>query len=129
MRSISIAANPSLLANRYFKSISIIFDSPVAIFGLSLVVFWVIVSLVSLCWTPFEPNDINFKPNLHPNSLNWLGTDHMGRDILSRIMKGSQVILLKTRLPSIGISIPGGVAIWGVIGSLAVGGFLGLNWI
>jgi peptide/nickel transport system permease protein len=42
-------------------------------------------------------------------------------------MTGTQVILLKTRVP-VGdrtISIPGGVAIWGVIGSLALGTLLG----
>jgi peptide/nickel transport system permease protein len=43
-------------------------------------------------------------------------------------MQGTQVILLKTRLPGEnGISIPGGVAIWGVIGSLLLGCVLGLN--
>ena len=43
----------------------------------------------------------------------------MGRDLLSRLMQGTQVILLKTRLPGGEHSIPGGVAIWGVLGSLS----------
>jgi peptide/nickel transport system permease protein len=65
---------------------------------------------------------------LPPNGTNWLGTDHLGRDILSRLMQGTQVILLKTRLPGeANISIPGGVALWGVFGSLALGATLGLN--
>ncbi len=42
-------------------------------------------------------------------------------------MQGTQVILLKTRLPGMDISIPGGVAIWGVLGSLTLGALLGLN--
>jgi peptide/nickel transport system permease protein len=43
-------------------------------------------------------------------------------------MQGTQVILLKTRLPGDSrISIPMGVALWGVIGSLALGALLGLN--
>jgi peptide/nickel transport system permease protein len=66
--------------------------------------------------------------NLGPNTTNLLGTDHLGRDILSRLMQGTQVILLKTRLPgNSGIFLPGGVAIWGVFGSLLLGSFLGLN--
>lgn len=42
-------------------------------------------------------------------------------------MQGTQVILLKTRLPDGNIVIPGGVAIWGVLGSLLLGSVLGLN--
>ena len=42
-------------------------------------------------------------------------------------MQGTQVILLKTRLPWGNISLPIGVAIWGVIGSVALGSVLGLN--
>jgi peptide/nickel transport system permease protein len=69
-----------------------------------------------------------FTQNLMPNSVNWLGTDHLGRDILSRLMAGTQVVLLKTRLPGdSGLVIPGGVAIWGVIGALFFGTIFGLN--
>jgi peptide/nickel transport system permease protein len=65
--------------------------------------------------------------NSPPTLQNWLGTDHLGRDINSRLMQGTQVILVKTRLPWNNVSIPGGVAIWGVLGSLVVGSVLGLN--
>jgi peptide/nickel transport system permease protein len=111
-----------------WKSLSIVFDSRVATVGLIMVLFWLIVGLVSLFWTPYDPNASDFVQNLPPNSVNWLGTDHLGRDILSRLMQGTQVILLKTRIPGeSNISIPGGVAIWGVLGSLALGAVLGLN--
>jgi peptide/nickel transport system permease protein len=93
-----------------------------------MVLFWLIVGLLSLVWTPYDPNSSAFAQNLPPNGTNWLGTDHLGRDILSRLMTGTQVILLKTRLPGdSNLSIPGGVAIWGVLGSLALGSLLGLN--
>lgn len=118
---------PSRLQSMW-KSISIIFESRVATVGLAMVAFWVLVALISLVWTPHEPNASDFVQNLGPNGTNWLGTDHLGRDILSRLMQGTQVILLKTRLPGDSdISLPGGVAIWGVIGSLALGATLGLN--
>lgn len=112
-----------------WKSISIVFESRIAMVGLFMVLFWVILGLISLVWTPHPPNSSLFTQNLPPNGQNWLGTDHLGRDILSRLMTGTQVILLKTRLPeSLGaISIPIGVAIWGVIGSVALGSVLGLN--
>ena len=118
---------PSSLA-RLWKGLSIIFESRVATVGLFLVVFWVAVGIVSMFWTPYPPNAQLFTQNLTPNAENWLGTDHMGRDILSRLMAGTQVILLKTRLPGEGnVVIPIGVAIWGVIGSLTIGSILGLN--
>lgn len=113
---------------KMWKSISIVFESRVATIGLIMVLFWLIVGLVSLFWTPYDPNASDFAQNIPPNSTNWLGTDHLGRDIVSRLMTGTQVILLKTRLPGdSNISIPGGVAIWGVLGSLALGALLGLN--
>jgi peptide/nickel transport system permease protein len=112
---------------RWRSSISIVFESRVATVGMAMVLFWVVLGLISLVWTPAEPNASDFLQNLPPNGTNWLGTDHLGRDILSRLMEGTQVILLKTRLPWGDISIPGGVAIWGVIGSLFFGSILGLN--
>jgi peptide/nickel transport system permease protein len=112
---------------RLWNNISIVFESRVATAGLAVVLFWLIIALVSLVWTPYPPNTSLFIQNLPPNAENWLGTDHLGRDIASRLMTGTQVILLKTRIRAWNISIPGGVAIWGVVGSVLVGATLGLN--
>lgn len=109
------------------STLRLIFESRIATVGLAIVVFWLVVGLVSLVWTPYPPNESLFDQNLPPNTTNWLGTDNLGRDTLSRLMVGTQVVLLKTRIP-IGertISIPVGVAIWGVLGALALGTFLG----
>jgi peptide/nickel transport system permease protein len=116
--------------SRIWKSISIVFESRIATIGLIMVLFWILVGIISLVWTPAPPNAQLYDQNLSPNSTNWLGTDHLGRDILSRLMAGTQVILLKTRIPygdGEQFSIPIGVAIWGVIGSLLLGATLGLN--
>ena len=121
-----VMLRPSRL-QRMWQSISIIFDSKVGTVGLAMVVFWIVVALVSLFWTPYPPNANDFVQNSPPTVQNLLGTDHLGRDIMSRLMQGTQVILIKTRLPWGDISIPGGVAIWGVFGSLVVGSVLGLN--
>lgn len=124
-------SGPSRL-RKMLSSMSIVRDSPIAMVGLSIVAFWFLVGFVSLFWTPADFNANDFAQNLPPNSTNLLGTDHLGRDILSRLMAGTQVILLKTRLPQEWglpdwFAIPGGVALWGVAGSLTLGSILGLN--
>lgn len=122
----TMASKPSRL-KKAWEGISIVFESRIATVGLIIVLFWFILGIVSLFWTPYPPNSSLFEQNLMPNSTNWLGTDHLGRDITSRLMTGTQVVLLKTRLPGGNIVIPGGVALWGVFGALVVGAFLGLN--
>ena len=143
---------------RAWQTFSLVFESPVGMFGLAIVLLWLLAGLLSLVWTPHSPNDSAFVQNLPAawaeggSSENILGTDNLGRDILSRLMAGTQVILLKVRVPlpegdvtqDVGdvsrfglflksifpnrseLNIPGGVAIWGVLGSLAVGASLGL---
>lgn len=96
-------AGPSRL-QKLWKSISIVFESRIATVGLAIVLFWVLVGIVSLVWTPFPPNASLFEQNLAPNTTNILGTDNLGRDSLSRLMTGTQVILLKTRLPETPLS-------------------------
>lgn len=119
-------AAPSRRA-RLRETVGIVRQSRAATVGLMIVTFWLLVGLVSFVWTPYPPNASLFEQNLPPNRVNILGTDNLGRDTLSRLMVGTQVVLLKTRIP-IGeetVSIPIGVAIWGVIGSLTLGTLLG----
>ena len=118
---------PSWLQS-WWRGVAVVFESRIATVGLAMVVFWFLIGIVSLFWTPYAPNANDFTQNLPPNAVNWLGTDHLGRDILSRLMTGTQVILLKTRLPGdSGLVLPGGVALWGVFFSLLIGAVLGLN--
>jgi peptide/nickel transport system permease protein len=109
------------------KAFGLILESRVATIGMCMVLFWVLVALLSLFWTPYDPNATDFEQNLGPCLSHWFGTDHMGRDLLSRLMQGTQVVLLKTRLPGGEFFLPGGVAIWGVFTSLSLGTLLGLN--
>jgi peptide/nickel transport system permease protein len=118
-------SQPSRLA-RWRKNAGVLFESRIATIGFCIVLFWFMLGIVSLFWTPYPPNANIAEPNLPPSSTFWLGTDHLGRDILSRLMAGTQIVLLKTRLPN-GWVMPGGVAIWGVLGVMLFGSILGLN--
>ncbi len=71
-----------LLANRPFT------------IGLALVGAVVLMALLANFIAPFDPLKGNFKARmLPPGAEHWLGTDHFGRDILSRILHGAQVSL------------------------------------
>lgn len=59
--------------------------------GLSIVSIIFLMMIVSLFWTPFDPYIIDETNRLAPPSFHHLlGTDHLGRDILSRVMIASQ---------------------------------------
>ena len=48
-------------------------------------------ALVSLVWTPQSATALAITRRLRPPSdVNWLGTDHLGRDVLSMLMVGAQ---------------------------------------
>jgi peptide/nickel transport system permease protein len=62
--------------------------------GAVLLLLFVGTALVSLAWTPWPVDDLQMRAKLLPSSpLHWLGTDHLGRDVLSRIMVGAQTSL------------------------------------
>jgi peptide/nickel transport system permease protein len=57
--------------------------------GLTLVVL--LAAAISLVWTPQSAIALNIARRLRPPSeLNLLGTDHLGRDVLSMLMVGAQ---------------------------------------
>jgi len=60
--------------------------------GAVLLLLFVGTALVSLFWTPFPVDELRMRFKLLPSSpQNLLGTDHLGRDVLSRIMVGAQI--------------------------------------
>jgi peptide/nickel transport system permease protein len=65
-----------------------------AISGLILVGGLFLVSIFAYYLAPYDPGHIDLKQVLVPPSAqHWLGTDTLGRDVLSRIIYGSRVSL------------------------------------
>ena len=83
---------------RALKAVALIRESVVGMIGLGLVLFWIIVAILADLIAPFAPN-ATIYPLAMPGTENpeggvfWLGTDHIGRDILSRIIHGSRQVL------------------------------------
>lgn len=75
----------------------------------------VLIALVSLFWTPFDPTRMNIAARLQgPSALHWLGTDQYGRDVLSKLMRGA-LNSIRVGVISVGLGLIVGV----VIGTVA----------
>src|SRR5512136_3284517 len=86
-----------------------------AVAGSVIVVFLFVVSLLAPWLSPFDPTAIDLKNILQPPSAkHWFGTDQLGRDVMSRMIWGSQ-ISLKVGFVSTGIAI----LIGAILGSVA----------
>ncbi|KAB2869789.1 MAG: ABC transporter permease, partial [Bauldia sp.] len=71
----------------------VVTTGPGAVSGL-IVLFWFCIFLVQYVWTPHDPYEMNFAARLQaPGAEYLLGTDKYGRDMLSRIMVGSQSVI------------------------------------
>ncbi len=65
-----------------------------AVVGLVMVGFVIVFSLVLPILLPFDPNQMNVRNALQPpGSVHLLGTDHFGRDLLSRLAHGGIISL------------------------------------
>lgn len=87
--------------------------------GLGITLFFVVLMLVGLVYTPYDPNAMNSKEKfLSPCLSHPMGTDNFGRDILSRVLKGISMT---------GLVAVSTVAIGGTIGTIigALTGFYG----
>lgn len=61
-------------------------SSPGAVAGLAWLAALVVASVTAPLWLPFKTEDQDFTAVLSgPTAAHWLGTDELGRDILSRI--------------------------------------------
>jgi len=66
---------------------------PIGAVGLGILLFVVCVAASASVIAPFDYTDQRAKRLLPPGSVNLLGTDEIGRDVLSRIIYGSRVSL------------------------------------
>ncbi|MEP9383831.1 ABC transporter permease [Nocardioides sp. KR10-350] len=90
--------------------------------GGAIVAVIVLVALVSFVWTPYDPTRVYAEARLQaPSGQHWLGTDKLGRDVLSQIMVGSRTTLY------VGIVAVGVAALVGVPLGILAG--MGPRWV
>ena len=60
-----------------------------------LIVLLIITAIFAPWLSPYPPNDIDMAQTLaKPSAEHWLGTDNLGRDVLSRIIYGARTSLI-----------------------------------
>ncbi|MBW2618174.1 MAG: ABC transporter permease, partial [Deltaproteobacteria bacterium] len=90
-------------------------QNPLAMAGGAVVVFLFIISFLAPLITPYDPAEFHLKQILEaPSWQHLLGTDELGRDVLSRMIYGAQ-ISLKVGFVAVGIATLIGM----VLGALA----------
>lgn len=85
---------------------------PLAVVGVVIIVFWLLVALFGPMLPLQDPLAQTGDRLMAPSGAHWFGTDELGRDVFSRVVNGAR------------LSIP--VAALLVALSLLVGGFLGM---
>lgn len=78
--------------------------SKLAVLGLIIVSIFVLVAIFAPALSPYDPLKQNLVNMLKPPSADhWLGTDEMGRDILSRLIHGAR-ISMKVGFVAVGVA-------------------------
>jgi peptide/nickel transport system permease protein len=94
---------------RWMVRFALLGESWPAMIGLTIVLFWVAMALLAPVIAPYPPNanDYTALVNPRPSAAHWLGTDHLGRDILSRLLWGARTVLTVAPIAVIGATLSG----------------------
>jgi ABC-type dipeptide/oligopeptide/nickel transport system permease subunit len=99
--------------SEFERFLRVMFSRWVVIFGTIVIISAVLVAIFAPQLAPYDPNKISLREMIQPPSAKHiLGTDEMGRDVLSRVIYGSRIAV------TVGLVV---VTIAGIIGM-----FLGL---
>lgn len=98
--------------NLFQKALS----NPLAYAGFIIISVIFLLAMLAPIISPYDPNEINVKAILlSPSLQHWMGTDGLGRDVLSRMLHGGRVSLL-VGLVAVGISTLIGIVLGAIAG-------------
>jgi peptide/nickel transport system permease protein len=90
--------------------------NPLAVAGGIIVLSLFVLAVAAPVISPWDPNAFDAKHVLEgPSAVHWLGTDGLGRDVLSRMLYGARISLL-VGFVAVGISTLIGVTLGAVSG-------------
>lgn len=90
--------------------------NPLSKAGFVIIILVFLLAMLAPMIAPYDPNDINVKAILLPPSWqHWMGTDGLGRDVLSRMLYGGRISLL-VGLVAVGIATAIGIILGAIAG-------------
>ena len=91
-------------------------QNPLSKAGFIIIVAVFLLAMLAPIIAPYDPNDINVKAILlSPSWQHWMGTDGLGRDVLSRMLYGGRISLL-VGLVAVGIATAIGIVLGAIAG-------------
>ena len=93
-----------------------VLQNPLSKAGFIIIVLVFLLAMLAPIIAPYDPNDINVKAILlSPSWQHWMGTDGLGRDVLSRMLYGGRISLL-VGLVAVGIATAIGIVLGAIAG-------------
>lgn len=105
-------SDPKRLFRAIRDSFSIFRESKMALVGLGITGFFVVIGIFAPLIAPYRPGSIEFEPFIPPSGVHVMGTDDLGRDVFSRVIFGSRISMV--------------VGVFAGLMSLVIGVILGL---
>jgi peptide/nickel transport system permease protein len=98
-----------LISEERIRTFRIFFANRLSLVGLSIILFWLAVAVIGPAIAPYPYSEQHLADRLQPpGGAHVLGTDHLGRDVFSRILWGARITMIWGLLP-IGVAMLIGV--------------------
>ena len=123
-------AAPAVAVGRRYKAARQLARRPAAMIALAVVLGFVLVALLAPQLAPYNPTAIDYRAvRKAPSAAHLLGTDEVGRDVLSRLLWGARASLLAGVIPvtiAVTLSVPPGL-LSGYVGGWVDGLIMRIN--
>lgn len=94
MSTIEAGPAPAQMRTGGRSEIGRLLREPSAIIGGTIILFFVLLAVLASWIAPYDPNVPDWMAiRAAPNAAHWFGTDDLGRDVLSRVIFGTQASL------------------------------------
>jgi peptide/nickel transport system permease protein len=102
---------PDVRRSRFSAALRTLLQTPSAVVGLGVVIFWGFCAIFWPLLVPYDPAAQDYGALLAtPSPAHLFGADHLGRDVLSRVLAGSREVLLLAPAATL-IGVVGGIAV------------------
>src|SRR3990167_5125983 len=113
----SSTATPAMTRSSRWQVIwYILSQNPVSLFSIGLFLLFSLIAITGSWWVPYDPGASDTSVSLMPpNAEHWFGTDHLGRDVFSRVVVATRLDFL-IALSAVSISFIVGSALGSLTG-------------